>query len=120
MSDDKPPSPSKQFIKILQDGPALGVHVLFWCDTYNNVTRSLDRQMFHDVEMRVLFQMNATDSSNLIDSPAAGRLGVHRGILYNEGQGSQEKFRPYGLPSDDWLAWVKKQLTARANKVAAT
>ena len=120
ISDDKPPSPSKQFIKILQEGPAVGVHVLFWCDTYNNVTRSLDRQVFHDVEMRVLFQMNATDSSNLIDSPVAGRLGVHRGILYNEGQGSQEKFRPYGLPSDDWLAWVRKQLAARATKAAAT
>jgi DNA segregation ATPase FtsK/SpoIIIE, S-DNA-T family len=120
MSDDKPPSPSKQFVKILQEGPAVGVHVLFWCDTYNNVARSLDRQVLHDVEMRVLFQMNATDSSNLIDSPAAGRLGVHRGILYKEGQGSQEKFRPYGLPSDDWLDWVKKQLAARASKAAAT
>ena len=119
-SDDKPPSPSKHFVKILQEGPAVGVHVLLWCDTYNNVTRSLDRQALHDIEMRVLFQMNATDSSNLIDSPAAGRLGVHRGILYHDGQGSQEKFRPYGLPSDDWLAWVKQQLTARSSEAAAT
>ena len=120
MSDDKPPSPSRQFVKILQEGPPVGVHVLIWCDTYNNVIRSLDRQVLHDVELRVLFQMNATDSSNLIDSPAAGRLGVHRGILYNEGQGSQEKFRPYGLPSNEWLNWVKNQLATRATKAPAT
>ena len=120
MSDDKPPSPSKQFVKILQEGPPVGVHVLFWCDTYNNVIRSLDRQVLHDVEMRVLFQMNATDSSNLIDSPAAGRLGVHRGILYHGGQGSQEKFRPYGQPSNDWLARVTKQLAGRASRAGAT
>ena len=64
--------------------------------------------------MRVLFQMNANDSSSLMDSPEASRLGVHRAIFYDEGQGLVEKFRPYGLPSDEYLAWVKKQLHGRA------
>jgi DNA segregation ATPase FtsK/SpoIIIE, S-DNA-T family len=40
-------------------------------------------------------------------------LGVHRAILYDEGQGRMEKFRPYGLPSAQWLAWVKEQLARR-------
>jgi S-DNA-T family DNA segregation ATPase FtsK/SpoIIIE len=100
----------------LRDGPALGVHTLLWCDTYNNVSRWFDRQGLRDLELRVLFQMNATDSSNLIDSPAAGRLGVHRAILYNEGTAHLEKFRPYSLPSDDWLAWIKVQLHSRSGK----
>ena len=114
MSEDKPASVSKQFIQILRDGPTVGVHTLFWCDTYNNLNRSLDRQSLRDVELRVLFQMNASDSSNLIDSPAAGGLGVHRAILYDEGRGGLEKFRPYGLPSDDWLRQVKTRLHARS------
>ena len=67
----------------------------------------LDRQSLRDFEMRVLFQMNANDSSSLMDTPEASRLGVHRAIFYDEGQGRMEKFRPYGLPSADWLAWVK-------------
>ena len=75
--------------------------------------RMLDRQSLRDFEMRVLFQMNANDSSSLMDSPEASRLGVHRAIFYDEGQGRIEKFRPYGLPSDEWLAWVEEAV-ARA------
>ena len=73
----------------------------------------LDRQSLQDFEMRVLFQMNANDSSSLIDSPEAARLGVHRAIFYDEGQGLMEKFRPYGLPSTEYLAWVKQHLHQR-------
>lgn len=114
--DDKPPSPSKQFSKILHEGPALGVHVILWCDTANNVQRSLDRQGLRNLELRVLFQMNATDSSNLIDSPMASQLGIHRAVFYDEGDGRLEKFRPYGPPSDAWLAWVKEQLGQRSGR----
>ena len=46
-----------------------GIHTLMWCDTYSTLNRLLDRQSLRNFEMRVLFQMNATDSSNLMDSP---------------------------------------------------
>ena len=112
--DDGPPqSPAKQFAAILREGSPLGIHTLVWCDTYSNVTRMLDRQSLRDFEMRVLFQMNANDSSSLMDSPEASRLGVHRALFYDEGQGRMEKFRPYGLPSNEWLAWAKEQLHQR-------
>jgi hypothetical protein len=109
----KPASPAKQFNAILREGPALGIHTILWCDSYNNVSRFLDRQGMRDFEMRVLFQMNATDSSNLMDTPDASRLGIHVAIFYDESQGRMEKFRPYGLPSNEWLALVKKQLQSR-------
>ena len=32
-----------------------------------------------------------------------------QGFRYFE-QGDYEKFRPYGLPSDDWLRWTGEQL----------
>ncbi len=107
MSEEKPASPGKQFANILREGPAVGIHLLMWCDSYNNVIRALDRQGLRDVDHRVVFQMNATDSSNLIDTPLASQLGVHRAILYNEGRGTIEKFRPYGLPTDEWMASVR-------------
>jgi S-DNA-T family DNA segregation ATPase FtsK/SpoIIIE len=110
--EDKPASPGKQFANILREGPPVGVHLLMWCDSYNNVIRALDRQGLRDVDYRIVFQMNATDSSNLIDTPLASRLGVHRAILYNEGRGTIEKFRPYGLPTDEWMAAVRAQLAA--------
>ena len=73
------------------------------------------RYSLRDIEMRVLFQMSATDSSNLMDSPAASKLGVHRAMFYSEEQGQAEKFRPYGPPSADWLQWVQKQLGRSTN-----
>ncbi len=111
--EGKPPSPASQFAIVLRDGPAVGVHSLIWCDSYNTLGRQLDRQGLRDFEMRVLFQMNATDSANLMDSADASRLGMHRAMYYDDAQGRAEKLRPYGLPSDDWLAWVSAQLRAR-------
>jgi hypothetical protein len=63
-----------------------------------------------EFSMRVLFQMSPSDSSTLIDSPLASKLGVHRAYLHNEDEGRLEKFRPYGLPSESWLSWIKAQL----------
>ncbi len=118
--EQKPPDPAQQFGRILRDGPAWGVHTLVWCDTMNNVTRWLDRQTMRDLELRVAFQMNSNDSSTLIDSAAASRLGVHRAILYHEGQGWLEKFRPYAVPSRDWLDHVRNQLQNRPVDQALT
>jgi hypothetical protein len=106
-------NPAKLFATIVRDGPGVGVHTLIWCDTLNNVQRALERQGLRDFEMRVLFQMSASDSSNLIDSPAAGKLGLYRALFFSEEKGQPEKFRPYGLPDDAWLDWVKEQLQAK-------
>jgi S-DNA-T family DNA segregation ATPase FtsK/SpoIIIE len=106
--EDKP-SPAKLFANLLREGPPLGIHVIAWCDNLNNLNRALDRQMLREFEMRVLFQMSAADSSNLIDSPVAAKLGPHRALYYTEEQGRVEKFRPYGPPAAEWLAWLQAQ-----------
>ena len=112
--DGKPATPGKMFGTILRDGPACGLHTIAWCDSYATVNRLLDRQSLRDFDLRVLFQMNATDSSSLMESPDAARLGVHRAIFYDGGHGQMEKFRPYGLPSAQWLADVRRQLFRQA------
>ena len=63
--------------------------------------------------MRVLFQMSPTDSSTLMDSPAASRLGRHRALYLQEEQERPEKFRPYGVPEAGWLDAALKQLAER-------
>jgi hypothetical protein len=68
--------------------------------------------------MRVLFQMSGNDSATLIDGPAAAKLGLNRALFHSEEQGRMEKFRPYGLPSDEWLAWVRDQLAGVADAPA--
>jgi hypothetical protein len=104
--ETKSPSTGRQFTDIVRDGPAVGIHTIAWCDTCGNMGRWLSSQTQREFEMRIAFQMNAGDSSNFIDSPAASRLGLHRAILYSHETGQREKFRPYAVPGPDWLDWA--------------
>ena len=108
------PTPAQQFATILRDGPAVGIHVIVACDSAGVVERWLGRQAVREFDMRVLFQMSAADSSNLIDSPAASRLGVNRALLHFEDRGTTEKFRPYGALSEAWKELVSRTLGGQA------
>ncbi len=111
--EEAAPRPDKQFAELLREGPALGIHVLAWADTPISVERAVDRNLMREFDNRVLFQMSASDSSNLIDSPLANKLGFHRALFYSEEQGTNEKFRPYALPSPEWLDHVRQRLSAK-------
>ncbi|MGO8767066.1 MAG: FtsK/SpoIIIE domain-containing protein [Limisphaerales bacterium] len=102
-SDSGAPNPAAILQSLINDGPAHGVHIIATCDTYNNVNRFLGRKTLGEFEMRVLFQMSASDSASLIDSPDAGSLGLHRAIYYNDREGYTEIFRPYARPGNDWV-----------------
>ena len=105
----------KQFRNLLREGPAVGVHVLLWCESFNSLSRTIDRLALREVDYRVALQMSSTDSTSLIDSPAASRLGEHRAILYRDDLGTQVKFRPYGRPTEAWMDWVAEQLARDAD-----
>lgn len=107
--DDKPKT-DKIFARLITDGPSLGIHVITWADTAVTLDRTFDRGVLREFDQRVLFQMSATDSSNLIDSPLANKLGTFRALAYSEEMGTVEKFRPYALPSQPWLQHVRKLL----------
>jgi S-DNA-T family DNA segregation ATPase FtsK/SpoIIIE len=104
--DSRGPQAGAQLADIFKDGPAVGVHSVVWCDTYSNLTRWITQSTLREFEVRIAFQMNSADSSSLIDSPAASRLGGHRALLYLRELGTIEKLRPYAVPSPDWLATV--------------
>jgi hypothetical protein len=108
-----PPSPAQQFPVILQEGPELGVHTLAWCDTVANLNRVVDRRALREFEMRVAFQMSGEDSANLVDTPAASKLGQYRALFVSEEEGRIEKFRPYGLPDEAWLVEALANLRRR-------
>ncbi len=103
MDEESKPRPDKQFAEILKDGSTVGIHVLVWADTLATIERTLDRQVIRNFDNRVLFQMSAADSSQLVDTPLANQLGHHRALFYSEESGVLEKFRPYAMPHQDWL-----------------
>ncbi len=111
-SSDKPETPAQQFAKLLREGPGLNMHVVAWCDTAANLERSVERRTMREFETRVLFQMSATDSSYLIESPAASQLGRHRALLFREEMGTHEKFRPYAMPRPEWWDLVEGKIKA--------
>jgi len=103
-------NPAQQFTTILREGADLGVHTLVWCDTLTNLNRTLDRRAQREFAMRVVLQMSAEDSANLVDVPAASKLGPYRALFYSEEEGRLEKFRPYAVPPESWLEWAGQQL----------
>src|SRR2546423_924658 len=111
--EEKKTPPDKHFADLLREGPSLGIHVISWIDTPASLERTLDRQSMREFDNRILFQMSANDSSNLIDSPMANKLGFHRALAYSEEQGIMEKFRPYALPDKNFLESVAARLRAR-------
>ena len=94
---------SALFQTIYTEGPSLGIHSLVSVDSYNNVNRYLGRKGLSEFEMRVLFQMSASDSSSLSDLPTASNLGLYGAVYYQDREGRSETFRPYALPESSWL-----------------
>ena len=100
---DKPVNAAQLFSEILKDGPGVGIFTLAWVDSYQSAQRWLARDQMNRFEQRVVFAMNANDSSSLVDSPLAGRLGENRALLYRGDLGTLEKFRPFSPPPAEWL-----------------
>ena len=105
--------PDKILADLLREGPAVGMHAMLWFDGTDNLSRTLDRSAQREFEQKVLFQMSANDSGQMIDSTAASDLGLHRGLLYVEDTGTLEKFRPWALPDRNWLEGVAATLRKR-------
>ena len=112
-SPGEPLIPADHLALILKEGSALGVHLITWADTLVNLNRIFDNQAIREFESRVLFQVSATDSAHLLDSPAASKLGPNRALFASEEQNRLEKFRPYGLPSAEWLEEIRQRLGGR-------
>lgn len=109
------PTSAQDLNVILRDGAAVGVYILAWCDTLANLGRQLERAAIKEFEVRVLFQMSAADSSVVIDSPKASRLGLYRALLVHEAEDVDEKFRPYGVPSSAWLEEAGRRMRHSCN-----
>ena len=85
-----------------------------WCDSLASLQRGLSRRSQRDFDARILFQMSASDSAELIDDDGASRLGLHNALLSVLAEGRREKFRPYRLPDPAWLERAGAQLRARS------
>lgn len=101
-------SGGQAFREVLKDGPPANVFSILVCGGVEIMTRWLPRQSQHDVELRVLGQLNASDSSLLVDSPVASELSTATMLLYDEPAGRISKFRQPDQPEAfDVKAWLE-------------
>ncbi len=97
-------TPDKQLEEILREGPTHHIHVLIWSENANTVGRWLGRAAQREIEIRILGQMSANDSTHLIDSVAAAHLGAHVMLLHDDATSTEARFRPYEIESLDSIA----------------
>lgn len=102
----KSSTPASQLGDLIRKGPSVGIHVIVWSDTFSNAMRWLSNSLLREFDSRVAFRLNQTDSSSLIDTPAAASLSPGRAILYRDQTGAADRFRPFSWPSQQWLATV--------------
>lgn len=114
LEEKTPTSLTRQLYTILRDGPEHGIHTLIWCDKLDNFARSVEPALLNEFELRIAFQMSENDSTKLIGSKEATKLGTHRALLFNERIGSAEKFIPYEPPSDEWLTQAVDHLRQKS------
>jgi hypothetical protein len=91
--------PDAVFSKLLSDGPGVGMHLCIWSDSVATLSRWLSRGSIRDIELRILGQMSANDSNQLIDSNQANRLDRHVMLVHDDADGKATKFRPFTLDS---------------------
>lgn len=92
-------SPDALLAKLLSDGPNVGIHICIWADTATTLSRWLPRNAMRDIEIRILMQMSASDSNQLIDSSLANKLDRYVLLVHDDSDGKSVKFRPYELQS---------------------
>ncbi|MHC4915357.1 MAG: FtsK/SpoIIIE domain-containing protein [Planctomycetota bacterium] len=103
----------ERFADLLREGPEAGVHSIVWGDSLANLQRTFARKTMREFDARVLFQMSAADSSELVDQTAANNLGLHNALLFVDSTGALEKFRPYTVPSAAYIAKLADALKAK-------
>ena len=64
---------------------------------------------FGNQQIRLLMQMGANDSTNLIESVAASRLGENVMLVHDEATGQDQGFRPFDFDTLGELSqWVAR------------
>ena len=113
----KSATPASQLGDLIRKGPLVGIHVIVWSDTFSNAMRWLSNSLLREFDSRIAFRLNQTDSSSLIDTPAAASLSPGRAILYRDQTGAADRFRPFSWPSQQWLSnvpvWLRHGIERR-------
>ena len=101
------PSPTKMVYEILRDGPAVGIHTIFWTDSAISMQNCSERNSMNEFGTIIVYQTTAADSTHFLDNAAATKLQRWQALLVRPVESESTKIRPYGLLEESaWREWL--------------
>ena len=95
--------PPELLLRILRDGPEVGIHTVAWSESVGATTRRLTREALREFSWRIAGRMGAEDSRSFVDSDGASNLRSHQILITNDDLGITRRCIAYGPPSDEWI-----------------
>lgn len=106
---------------IVRQGPEVGIHALVWCDRLQSLESALGEDIASYIDYRVSFEYALGRPDASAARAMAGRSSVafttyaelYDGATAQAGQ--PEKFRPYAMPSREWLQAAAGQIARKTS-----
>ncbi|TCS96619.1 FtsK/SpoIIIE domain-containing protein [Hazenella coriacea] len=101
----------KMFLEILNDGPALGIYTIMWCDTYGNLNKfPYGTQDLFGYKIALL--LREEDSNKFLGENIAtdlkGKFAICRDL-----SGEFRKFQPFQYPSKEWKSEFIREIVGQ-------
>lgn len=97
-------------LRVLAEGPALGIHTLAWAPTPKLAERVLGYDAMQAFSERVAFQMFGPEGQSFVESSSTETLGSFRALRSSSNKGQLERFRPFQQPNAAWIQRVGEVL----------
>lgn len=100
--DYKPSETATALVRLADQGPEVGIHVVAWADGYAGAERALRRGGIGHFALRAVFRVTSpSESDSLLGGPAAAALDDDRGLYRDTYWPTEqvEKFKPYSIES---------------------
>lgn len=91
----------QMFKDIMICGPKCGIHSVIWHNSYSALDVS-ERTLTSYFDMRIGYSMSRDEYAQFINENSVEVLNENNAIYYNR-IGYNQRFRPYGAPSEEWV-----------------
>jgi hypothetical protein len=109
--------PAKGLLRLADEGPEVGIHLVAWADSLAIVEQALKRGGQRHFDLRVALRLSQRDSGELLGGSVAASLEDNRALFRHEDWelGRREKFKPYAAPDPAERERILAVLAARTD-----
>ena len=103
-------SPKDMFRSVIQNGAQRGVHTVLWQDSFTALEQD-DKDLMSYFTMKNAFSMAPDEFSRFVGENDVSLMGENNAIYFNRARDNQ-KFRPYQMPDEAWVAEICEKLNS--------